>query len=278
MVLGRVEDAIEAYKISIKINPKRLDVYEGLGPLLEELGKREEALKYYDEGLQVDKNDLMINLNKGTLLTEMGRYDEAIACFKAALTKNANAIVTNYRMGNVLTALGKTDEANAHYATTTRQTPTTSWGFCVRGQCFYRLGKKAEAFEDFKKTKEMFAKEDGLLNWTPKQTKFIKDTLTSLLDAEAASGKTSEMMQTLDQNNPAAQKFIARMKKLQEDKTKAQDNVITQMAKRANSDVNTNLSDLDKIKEEFQKNLEEMKAEMNQVKMHVNTLESSKKY
>ena len=89
--LGRNEEALSKYDLSIEINSKNQFSYYGKARLLETMGKLEEAEENYDKFVELDGSFhkvtfLSLYRNKAELLAKVGRYDEALIWYNKYLS------------------------------------------------------------------------------------------------------------------------------------------------------------------------------------------------
>ena len=68
-VSGRLDEAIEAYRNHIRLNPNHLDTHYNLGVLYKSMGLRNEAKKEFEIALQLNPNDA----NARQALESLGR-------------------------------------------------------------------------------------------------------------------------------------------------------------------------------------------------------------
>jgi len=271
MVLGRFEEAIASIQKAIDIDPK-VDRISKMGMIQHELGRTDEAIKSYDQTLARFPNNIWANLFKANILCDRGKHQEALAFYKASLSSSPNYARTCYHMALCYIALGNQEEAIKCYNAGILMKPTLAIDYCNKGKCFNALGRKQEAIEEFKKTKELL-ETDPSLNYAPATMKFMLDTLKSVLEAEQAAVKTEEEVKKLDQSNPAVMKFMTNIKKLQERKNEAQEKVLNQMDKNSNTETEKNITDLNDIKLEFDRQLSQMREEMARMKTQIITID-----
>ena len=77
--LGRTAEAIENYRMSLKINPAYEDALNNLGYALAGQKKYLEAIPLYEAALRIKPKHTEVHNNLGNALSETGRIDEAIA-------------------------------------------------------------------------------------------------------------------------------------------------------------------------------------------------------
>ena len=86
---GRTEEAIEAYRKSISINPRYVDALNNLGHALAGQGKHAEALPLLFAALREKPRHPEVHNNLGNSLSEVGKLDEAIQHYQIALENQA---------------------------------------------------------------------------------------------------------------------------------------------------------------------------------------------
>ncbi len=81
--LGRYEEAIEAYRQAIEIDPKYADPYFNLGINLHHLYRYEEAIEAYRQAIEIDPKFAYAYFNLGIVLNySLGRREEAIEAYQ----------------------------------------------------------------------------------------------------------------------------------------------------------------------------------------------------
>ena len=67
------------------IDPKAYKALYNKVLILKKLGKLEDAIEAYDMVLKINSKDVVSYYNKGIALEELGRYQEAIKCYDNVL-------------------------------------------------------------------------------------------------------------------------------------------------------------------------------------------------
>ncbi len=156
--LGRIEEAIEAYKIAIRIGTK-IDnlIWCLIGLFLfYDLGRTEEAIEAYEKAIEIDPQDSgswLYNswLHKGIALSKLGRTEEAIEAYEKAAEVDQENVSAWYEMGNNLSKLGRTDEAVKAYEKVAKTDPEGAIDWCDKGDALDKLGRAEEAIVAYKK-------------------------------------------------------------------------------------------------------------------------------
>ncbi|MBI4838224.1 MAG: tetratricopeptide repeat protein [Nitrospirae bacterium] len=184
---GRLDDAIEEYKIAIKLKPDFVDPYIHLGEALAEKGLWDEAEIYFakamelKEGVKLDSHTAMglLKLNKegildfqltrakkdvednpgeksfmqlGFLYMEKGEYNLAIEVFRKALEFNPSYCQARIGIGSIYTDKGMIDEAINEYKKAIMHSPDCFNANIKLGVLYAtQTGQKNMAIAEFKR-------------------------------------------------------------------------------------------------------------------------------
>ena len=113
--LGRLDEAADAYRRALALDPAYAGARYNLATLLQERGRGEEARREFEETLKhwPDRPDLLNNL--GATLLELGRFTEAVARFEQALARDPGHAEARNNLGKGCQELGRMAEAVEHY-------------------------------------------------------------------------------------------------------------------------------------------------------------------
>ena len=180
---GRLDEAIEQYRVALRLNPKEKEVHFHLGQALlaqshldEARSELEEALRnqprngeYHSEyGRVLERLDLKdqagaehvsatrwaprsgrVHYEYAMFLFRDDKLDQAIPEFEAALKYNPNHPEAHYYLGRALYVKGDYESAKAHYLQTARLDPKAPVHGGL-GAAYFRLGQTSEAIAQFK--------------------------------------------------------------------------------------------------------------------------------
>ena len=82
---GRVADAIDHFKASLRLEPDNVPALLNLAKVDEDRGRLDEAASELRSALALDPANTTVLVNLGTVYTKAGRYDEAIGAYRDAL-------------------------------------------------------------------------------------------------------------------------------------------------------------------------------------------------
>jgi tetratricopeptide (TPR) repeat protein len=114
--LGKLEDAIAAYRKQLEIAPDHEHAWNGLGDALSDQGKLEEAIVAYQHQVEVRPAHERAWINLGVALYKQGKVDEARAAFQRQVQVRSDPADAWNQIGVVLWEQGWNDEAAAAFA------------------------------------------------------------------------------------------------------------------------------------------------------------------
>jgi Tfp pilus assembly protein PilF len=107
---GRLEEAVEQYKIALQFNPKDANAHTRLAVALTGQAKFDPAVPHMDTALRIEPNNADFHLVYATLLERIGRNDEARPHFEAAIRLKPDSAEAHYSYAEFVAGLGKNDE------------------------------------------------------------------------------------------------------------------------------------------------------------------------
>jgi predicted TPR repeat methyltransferase len=108
---GRLEEAIDAYRQSIDLDPTSADAFNNLGSLQKAQGRFEEAEAAYLRALELNGEHLNALTNLGNLRSDQGRHTEAVELYWKAIGLNPANHETRARLGFAYYAVKQFDAA-----------------------------------------------------------------------------------------------------------------------------------------------------------------------
>jgi tetratricopeptide (TPR) repeat protein len=148
--LGKKEEAMENYRMSLKINPAYEDALNNVGYALAGQKKYSEAIPLYEAALRIRPNHAEVHNNLGNALSETGKIDEAIQHYLIALKQNPDHAEAHNNLGIALAMKGKLDEAVAHFQAAIRSKPNYASAHSNLGNAFAVQHKLDEAIREYR--------------------------------------------------------------------------------------------------------------------------------
>jgi len=157
--LERYDEAEQAYRKSVEIDPKYTWAWAHLGQLLHErLGRYDEAEQAYRKAVEIDPQNNWAWAHLGQLLHEkLERYDEAEQVYRKAVEIAPQYGWTWAQLGQLLQEkLGRYDEAEQAYRRAVEIAPQYGWTWAQLGQLLQeKLGRYDEAEQAYRNAVEM---------------------------------------------------------------------------------------------------------------------------
>ncbi|HKY33631.1 MAG TPA: tetratricopeptide repeat protein [Candidatus Polarisedimenticolia bacterium] len=109
--LGRMQEAEEAYRRSLQIDPHRAGAQYSLATLLEATGRPDEAIRYYQEAVRLRPDDREALNNLGRTLLARGRAAEAVETLERAVALAPDAPTPRVNLAAALLHQGEVERA-----------------------------------------------------------------------------------------------------------------------------------------------------------------------
>jgi Flp pilus assembly protein TadD len=138
------EDII-GYKHLLENDPNKPSLHEGLAASYLQLGKVDDAVEELKFSLRLDPSSAIRQYNLGTALLVQGDLEEAIVRFQDALRLRPTLANAENSLGYALQATGKTDQAVIHYLQALALDPEYAHAHNNLGTALQALGRFEEA-------------------------------------------------------------------------------------------------------------------------------------
>lgn len=112
---GLLEEALDAYRRAVALDPMRALAWYGRGNLLYELKRYEEAVVAYDQVLALDGLLAYVWHDRGLALYALKRYEDAIVAFERALSLDQRSATAWDHRGDALWQVERHEDALASY-------------------------------------------------------------------------------------------------------------------------------------------------------------------
>src|SRR5712691_8300357 len=144
-------EAIDAYKLAIRLDPNYAAAYGGLGDAYLNSGNSEQALVAYKEQVRVAPNDAQAQYDLGYFYNAMGRHGEAFAPLVKASTLDPTFAEAFYGIGYAYLRGAAFEKSISFLRSAIRLKPDYGDAYYGLGQAYARLGKADLANEQLKK-------------------------------------------------------------------------------------------------------------------------------
>src|SRR5260370_4896366 len=182
-------EAIDAYKLAIRLDPNYAPAYGGLGDAYLNSGNSEQALAAYKEQVRFAPNDAMAQYDLGYFYNAMGRYGEAFAPLVKATSIDPTFAEAFYGIGYAYLRGADFEKSISFLKSAIRLKPDYGDAYYGLGQAYARLGKADLANEQLKKLNTIDPK---LARKLEKEIQITLAASASTQTAQPASPTTSE--------------------------------------------------------------------------------------
>jgi Tfp pilus assembly protein PilF/branched-subunit amino acid transport protein len=180
---GRLEEAVEQYKIGLQFNPKDAKAHTSLAVALTGQAKFDAAVPHMETALRLEPNNPDFHLVYATLLQRIGHNDEAALHFETAIRLRPDSVEAHYsyaaflanlgnnaeyiselrrvlqlradypyaelRLADALFANGNLKEAEGHYLAALRADPKSTVAYNSLGKVYLSQGQISQAMIQF---------------------------------------------------------------------------------------------------------------------------------
>ena len=145
--IGMLEEAIDAFKKCISLEPNFVDAYINLGVAFKNQGKFDEAIDAFKKRILLKPSYAEAYSNMGNALKDQGKLDEAIDAFKKCILLKPNYAEAYSNMGIALNDQDKLDEAIEAFNKALLIKPDYAEAYSNMGVTLKEQGKLDEAIE-----------------------------------------------------------------------------------------------------------------------------------
>ena len=129
-----VEDAVDAYRKVLDLNPGAAGALVNLGTIYYRLHKFEEAEKYYLAAIEADPGYPLAQFNLGNLYDEQGRFPEAVDFYRRALDLNPQYADAHFNLALLCERQGEAMKAVHHWKAYLKLDHSGQWAEIARRQ------------------------------------------------------------------------------------------------------------------------------------------------
>jgi tetratricopeptide (TPR) repeat protein len=129
-----VEDAVDAYRKVLDLNPGAAGALVNLGTIYYRLHKFEEAEKYYLAAIEADPEYPLAQFNLGNLYDEQGRIPDAVDFYRRALDLNPQYADAHFNLALLCERQGEAMKAVHHWKAYLKLDHSGQWAEIARRQ------------------------------------------------------------------------------------------------------------------------------------------------
>jgi tetratricopeptide (TPR) repeat protein len=186
MFQGKLDEAYQHTKESLRIQPLSADLYIQNGNILLEMGKSEEAKENYRRAIQLDPNNASAHYNLGVVLHLDGNMERAIDEYQRAIKLRDTHFPAHMKLAEVLTEKRRLEDALRTYARAAALQPRTAEIYYNMGNILIAQGRLDEAVTQFDRAvrfKPDYARAHNNLGSTLLQQKKLDEAIAHFEEA-----------------------------------------------------------------------------------------------
>jgi tetratricopeptide (TPR) repeat protein len=116
------DEARDAYRRAIELDPKHVEAHVNLGRLLHDEEQVQAALAHYELAHSIDPENPTVSFNLGVAYEDLGRGEEAMAAYLSAISADGKYADAHYNLARLYERAGKPMAALRHFRTYRRLT------------------------------------------------------------------------------------------------------------------------------------------------------------
>jgi tetratricopeptide (TPR) repeat protein len=149
--LGRIDDAIGAFRRAVSLRPNSPEVLNNLGAALREKKHLDEAINFLQQAITLRPDYPEAFYNLGVALQERGKPDDAIVAFEKATTLRPGYAKPYAHLGGLLLKRDRAAEAADAYRMAVRLSPDSADAWHGLGCAFQHMANHEQAIEHYRK-------------------------------------------------------------------------------------------------------------------------------
>jgi Flp pilus assembly protein TadD len=143
----KYKEAAAAFRQVTALKPDSIDAYNYMADANLRLGKRDEAVKAYNISLKLDPKQDQVHINLANIYIEDKKNADAQQQLKLAIRDNPASTVAHYTLGHLLLQMDQPKEAESEFRTTIRLAPRDGNALYGLGTALNKLGRSSEAVD-----------------------------------------------------------------------------------------------------------------------------------
>jgi tetratricopeptide (TPR) repeat protein/serine/threonine protein kinase len=147
---GRIDDALEAFRMALQLAGDYADAHEKMGVALIEGGRLDEGIEKLRLALQLKPDAAGTLSNLGAGLIEKGHYEEATVVLRRALEQKPDSTAAHTNLGNALKCQGLLNEAIDEYQRALELHPESSLAYNNLGVTYDLQGRVKDALAAYR--------------------------------------------------------------------------------------------------------------------------------
>jgi len=153
--LNQDDDAVEAYRQALRLDPKFAEAWYNLGITYRKLNRQDEAIEAYRQTLRLDPEWIDAWYNLGMTYADLNRQDDAIEAYRQALRLNPNLADAWNNLGIAYGKIDRYEEAIDTLHQALRLDPESADAWHNLGYAYVLSGNRTAALDAFRQLQRL---------------------------------------------------------------------------------------------------------------------------
>ena len=147
--LGRHDEAIAQYKLSLQLDPGDPTAHYNLAFILMKVNHAADAIAEFREAVRLNPKFAEAQSELGNALIQTGKFEEGIQHCQEALRLRPDFAQAQFYLGIAFFHLGQLEKAREHFTASTQLNPGFAEAYNNLGSTLYLMGNRAGAIEQY---------------------------------------------------------------------------------------------------------------------------------
>ena len=148
---GKIPEAIDEFKLALKIDPKNVNVHNSLGVCYGLQNRYESAIAEFKKAISLDRGEYMALYNLGLIHLLAEQKDRALEFFLKADKINGNNYEVAFQTGKLYLEKGNMEKSRPYLERASELEPTSGQAYRYLGDCYAADHKPQAAITAYKK-------------------------------------------------------------------------------------------------------------------------------
>jgi Tfp pilus assembly protein PilF len=149
MAQSKIDEAVNHFEQALRLDPRAAKYHNDYAYALERLGRNDEARAQYEMALRLQPKSAVYHYTYGAYLLKTHGLNEAMAQLREALRLKPDYIEAHYELGNALFAENDLEEAKTHYLEAIRLDPKRAEVLNNLGNIYFQQGQISQAIVQY---------------------------------------------------------------------------------------------------------------------------------
>ncbi|HMB92293.1 MAG TPA: tetratricopeptide repeat protein [Rhodothermales bacterium] len=161
---GAYQEAISYYYNEVEVAPAPMP-WSGIGRIYRELGVIDSAAYAFEQAIALDSSHIPAYLSYAQLLEDEGEYERALVLTEQAAMRKPEAVEVKYMLGSLLARMEREEEAVSYLEAVTQAWPWHTESHYKLGQLLQRIGREEESRQVLAEAEELWKRQADITTY-----------------------------------------------------------------------------------------------------------------